>query len=393
MAKIHDSAPEPHRSLGELTSPDGQDEADITSQLAQAKKDKVNRILRFNNTSFSGVDIKVLVHNYRAPTVDHRGDLERTIGAYEKIIDMLTRLAQQIVPRISTQAAALKRSEISNLAYQIALEDFRQLVAQIQQVENEIKELGYFQFIGSGLSSRIVEAQTSPATLTRDLMANTNLLVELIASWKAEVKTLASRSKDLVATKVLAELQTISISTHREKNPVRAFSFVSPKGFVRGARTLAGTMIFTVFDRNVLFELLDITEFDGDHAARSSMKDQLPPLDATISFANELGALSRMTIYGLEFVSEGQSMSIEDIILEDVCHFVCRDIDPLTPVLNEDGEPYNVLLNNYNQTKWFTYIESMGTRASDLRGSEWDLDNSSKNPSVQRFLNRRNPYR
>jgi hypothetical protein len=46
----------------------------------------------------------------------------------------------------------------------------------------------------------------------------------------------------------LAELQTISYSMHRENSPIRTLGHVNPRGFIKGARTIAGSMIFTVFN-------------------------------------------------------------------------------------------------------------------------------------------------
>jgi hypothetical protein len=46
----------------------------------------------------------------------------------------------------------------------------------------------------------------------------------------------------------LAELQTISYSMHRENSPIRTLGHVNPRGFVKGSRTIAGSMIFTQFN-------------------------------------------------------------------------------------------------------------------------------------------------
>src|SRR5690606_39902774 len=53
---------------------------------------------------------------------------------------------------------------------------------------------------------------------------------------------------------VFGELATISYSIHRELNPVRALGTINPKGYCRGPRTTAGSLIFTVFNRHVLYE-------------------------------------------------------------------------------------------------------------------------------------------
>lgn len=135
--------------------------------------------------------------------------------------------------------------------------------------------------------------------------------------------------------KILGDVQTITFSTHREKFPVRTLGRTTPKGYTRGPRTIGGTIIFTVFNKEVLSEML-VQNYQVDSADRDNygvwaavMVDQIPPFEITISFVNEYGAVSRMVLYGVELVNEGQTMSIDDLITENVCTFVARHIEPL----------------------------------------------------------------
>ena|SRR5258706_5751546 len=160
-------------------------------------------------------------------------------------------------------------------------------------------------------------------------------------------------TKPQYSTKVLAELQTLSISTHREKYPVRGMGATYPKGFVRANRTIAGSMIFTVFDRNVLYDFLEShpSDFDAHNPSTSAILDQIPPFDITVAFANELGQVSRMTIYGIEIVNEGQTMSIEDLLLENVVQYVARDYDPMRVVQSRKIDENNRLSATNNILK------------------------------------------
>jgi hypothetical protein len=148
-------------------------------------------------------------------------------------------------------------------------------------------------------------------------------------------KNLAKQQQNVPtsSTKALADIQTISISSHRVKEPVRACGCVYPKGYTRGQRMIAGSLIFTVFDQSALYELLSPhpSDFDGVNFS-SCLLDQMPPMDITICFANEYGFQSRMAIYGVEFVNEGQTMSIEDILTENAVTYVARDFDPMRAV-------------------------------------------------------------
>ncbi|MCW4013896.1 MAG: virion structural protein [Candidatus Bathyarchaeota archaeon] len=138
---------------------------------------------------------------------------------------------------------------------------------------------------------------------------------------------------------VIGELQTISYSVHREKYPVRALGSVNPKGFTYGGRTIAGSLIFTVFDRHVVKEL--VTEMQQNAGTYSEyakndlefaemysrmVTDELPPFDITISFNNEYGQAASMAILGVTIVDEGQVMSIEDMLTENTMSYMAMDI-------------------------------------------------------------------
>jgi hypothetical protein len=142
-------------------------------------------------------------------------------------------------------------------------------------------------------------------------------------------------AKNRSRLKILGDIQTITFSTHREKFPVRTLGRTSPKGYTRGPRTIGGTLIFTVFNKEVLSEML-VQNYQTDSADRDNygvwaavLIDQIPPFEITISFVNEYGAVSKLVLYGVELVNEGQTMSIDDLITENVVTFVARHIEPM----------------------------------------------------------------
>jgi hypothetical protein len=134
---------------------------------------------------------------------------------------------------------------------------------------------------------------------------------------------------------VLGELQTISYSVFRPTAPVFALGQIAAKGVVRGARTVAGSLIFTVFDRHVLYEVMQ--EYKGVGGKPLNKADEIPPFDITISFLNEYGQSSQLVIYGVNLISEGQTMSIEDMITENTMEFLAIDIDTMTPDVVKEG--------------------------------------------------------
>lgn len=180
---------------------------------------------------------------------------------------------------------------------------------------------------------------------------------------------------DIVCTfgsEVIGSLQAITYSVSREKAPVYTMGSPEPRSFSRGKRGIAGTLVFTVFDRDALIEALkrqngkverigsddlttttspmSIDEWDrimtGEVSAstvnytKSNITqiddpiyaDEIPPFDVTISFANEYGQKAVLVIYGLEIMNEGTGFSIDSVTTEKACTFVARKVDYMKPV-------------------------------------------------------------
>jgi|GEM_PF-4035147 len=155
---------------------------------------------------------------------------------------------------------------------------------------------------------------------------------------------------DIVATLVIpgqtepleiGELQTISYSIHRENVPVRVLGRVGPRGFVKGPRTIAGSLIFTQFDKYFFYKLSSYQKHL--ESGLYPLSDMLPPFDVTISFANESGSFSKLKIYGITIVDEGSTMSVDDLITEQTFTYMARGIQPLVNyVPNEIREITNL---------------------------------------------------
>jgi len=162
---------------------------------------------------------------------------------------------------------------------------------------------------------------------------------------------------------IIGELQSITYSVTREKAPVFTLGNPNPRSFSRGKRGIAGSLIFTVFDRDSLHDLKQSTDVArqgfNDSAFNTSAEganqinvphenitadknrerwtkwsrphysDEIPPFDVTITFLNEYGHTSEMSIYGIEILNEGMGMSIDDITTQKSCSFVARGMDDM----------------------------------------------------------------
>jgi len=128
----------------------------------------------------------------------------------------------------------------------------------------------------------------------------------------------------------LAEIQTLSYSIHRENSPVRTIGHVNPRGFVKGGRTIGGSLIFTVFNEYAFYRIKEFRQIMSETGKFfSPLADMLPPFDIALTFFNEYGLGAKMKIYGVTIVDEGTTMSVDDLITEQVYTYMARGIQPM----------------------------------------------------------------
>jgi len=187
---------------------------------------------------------------------------------------------------------------------------------------------------------------------------------------------------DIVCTfgdTVIGELQAITYHVQREKAPIYTMGSPEPRSFSRGKRGIAGSMVFTVFDRDALiaglqdhvikeqtfhrigtdaleYQRFSIDEWDskmkdialkGVNSASSDAEkvtqnisvaaapmygDEIPPFDVTISFANEYGQKASIVLYAVEILNESSGFSIDNVVSEKACTFVARKVEYMRPV-------------------------------------------------------------
>lgn len=139
----------------------------------------------------------------------------------------------------------------------------------------------------------------------------------------------------------LGDLQTLSYSIHRENSPIRTLGHVNPRGFVKGGRTIAGSLIFTVFNEYAFYRIKQYRDLLArKNGFFAPLADMLPPFDIVVSFYNEYGQSSKMKIYGVTIVDEGQTVSVDDLIIEQTYTYMARGIQPmvkLSPEVDSDS--------------------------------------------------------
>lgn len=176
-------------------------------------------------------------------------------------------------------------------------------------------------------------------------------------------------------------IQTLSVSTFREKNPVRSLGFQNVMGYTRGNRTVGGRLIFAlldthpfndngfnphaestpgksgilrstsgVLDAHVFLDDLfaDVEEDNFTTPARKGTEviigrkhqydftwdsqlfgelmfpDEMPPFDIIVTFVNEAGGAGKIVLHGVDIMGESMVLSIEDLFTEVQYDYVAR---------------------------------------------------------------------
>lgn len=284
--------------------------------------------INFLGSSFSGSDIRVIAHMYdEIPWKDDRiTEITHNRDVAQEVVNGCTSL-------IGGGFTALSQQHPSNENYATQREYFIAAagIATSNPAGDEAANIlagALFRFNGFSFLD-LARTRTKAELLRRE---NSTLLEVYNNQLRQLEDTDRAGSSSTIE---LGTLQTISVQSFRAKHAVRSCGHVNPKGFTRGVRTLGGSCIFTIFDENALSLLIrrlgPFADTPGEREELSTLlPDQLPPLDLTVLFANEYGALSDFRLYGVEFFTDGSVFSIEDLLSEETMNFVCRDADVMT---------------------------------------------------------------
>lgn len=121
---------------------------------------------------------------------------------------------------------------------------------------------------------------------------------------------------------VFGELTTISFSTYRDKFPVRSLGFVNPKGYTKAGRTVAGSLIFTIFEKSIINRVVE----EIYSKKFNLIPDELPAFSIDITMANEFGNKTHIALFGVEIVEGNQIMTVDNMQTNEQYSFVAQDI-------------------------------------------------------------------
>jgi hypothetical protein len=138
--------------------------------------------------------------------------------------------------------------------------------------------------------------------------------------------------------KLTADLHTITISSTASIGPVRALGKRKVIDYTRGARTFAGTMIFTVADKDPFQELFS---FDALMSAQATDGiwhiDMMPKFDIMLSAVNEGGLAGVQLVQGITLTNTGTTYSVDDMYTENTYTYVADYVSPFVKNPTKEG--------------------------------------------------------
>lgn len=187
-----------------------------------------------------------------------------------------------------------------------------------------------------------------------------------------------------VISQVIGSLTTLTYSIYMNRAPVRALGNVNAKDYTFGPRTIAGTLIFTIFNQHWFHEML--TNNDIDISDMNYLMDELPPFDISITMANEYGKNARCAIYGVRIVSEGVTLSMKDIYSENTYQYVATGLDYLTAT-GEVVSSVQTVANTGNSAVTVSGI-ALSNAKNDSTGTKPVLQTSTKKANNTTVVNK-----
>ena len=168
----------------------------------------------------------------------------------------------------------------------------------------------------------MAQDNTTTYTYSNETFSGCDMTAQIVVSTTNDDGTTSSTHQ------IIGELQTVSYSINMEKRPVRSIGNVNAKDYVMGQRTIAGSLVFSVFNKHFSKNIME--SLNSKYSGTSFLADEIPPFDIVISAANEYGYRSRLVIYGVRLLNEGQVMSINDVYTENTYQYFATDLEYLS---------------------------------------------------------------
>ena len=159
---------------------------------------------------------------------------------------------------------------------------------------------------------------------------------------KEYVKAGISKSRDQRLVTVLGELQTITISSARSFGPVRRLGEIEPVCYKGGARTIAGTMVFAVMNKDVFAQMYQgLADGMSENITKGpDFVDSMPPFHILIRGYNEYGASASALLIDAKITNFGTTFSVDDMFTESTYNYVAKHYIPFVNDWKQEIQTY-----------------------------------------------------
>ena len=169
----------------------------------------------------------------------------------------------------------------------------------------------------------------------------------------------------------LNSLSTVSFQVNEQKSPVRRLGYVTPVGFTRAIRTIAGTLVLTVLKDHPLYvvdgntsrslnttKYHPLTDFLGSNKVIQNQE-----FDLLLRYQSEGNRrfYSEFKIIGINLISQSMVTSVNDMVTEMVFQFMAKDFEDFKLIENKAE------IIEFNKAKNKIELENINNKINELQ--------------------------
>ena len=126
------------------------------------------------------------------------------------------------------------------------------------------------------------------------------------------------------------ELQTLTVSSAASVGPVRRLGEREPVEYLSGARTIAGTLVFALLNRDVFSAMMKLPQIGlrDDKWRSPEFIDEIPPFTILIQGSNEYGSVASGMLIDVKLTNFGTTFSVDDMYTEATYNYVATKFIP-----------------------------------------------------------------
>ena len=155
-------------------------------------------------------------------------------------------------------------------------------------------------------------------------------------------------------------LQTITVSIASSIGPIRRLGEKEVVEYKSGARTVAGSMVFAMLNRDMFVEAMRERVNDSLNSRpwqTPNYLDEIPEFNILIQGGNEFGGIASGLLIGVKISNFGTTFSVDDLYTEATYSYVARHYIPFT--------------NDWKNTLYDKVFGNIGDKVASMLGTEY----------------------